>query len=192
MNLKSLLASRAKKAVFLIILVIVVLAASGYAYFASLPPKSGPRASILSSPVEFTIELSTTEFTRGPGITVRATLRNISNKTITLTWGDYFGVDENLEEACFDFIVVDVNNSQVYRESQYGGTIATEVTKTLGPNEQMGDVFVWDQKTHYKDPEPVPKGTYSIRASTRPCGLTVDDQTSGINLETPSITFTID
>lgn len=189
MNLRSLLASRAKKAVFSIILVIVVLSASGYAYFSSLSPRSGPSASVISSPLEFTIEMDKTGFTRGEGITIRVSLRNIGNKTISLSWPNFYV--QNGTAVCFDFVIIDTNNSQVYRFSQNKVHFNAVEEKTLSPGEQWVNVFVWDQKASYKDVEPVPLGAYSVRASTRQFSLSVDGQTSIINLETPTIALMI-
>jgi hypothetical protein len=174
-------------AIGFVIFAVAVFAA--VAYRALLLPHERPKATTISLPLEFSMQLEKAEFLRSEDVTVQISLRNIGNKTISLRWPNFY--IQNGTAVCFDFVIIDTNNSQVYRFSLSRAHLNAVEEKTLSPDEQWVNVFVWDQKASYKDLEPVPLGAYSLRASTRQVTLSVDGQTSVINLETPTITFTI-
>jgi hypothetical protein len=162
------------------------------AYQTLLLPHERPKATTLSLPLEFSMQLEKAEFLRSEDVTIQISLRNIGNKTISPSWPDFYLY--NGTAFCFDFVIIDTRAlvSQVYRFSQNKVRLLAVKEKTLSPGEQWVNVVVWDQKASYKDdPEPVPKGGYSLRASTRQFSLSVDGQTSIIDLETPTLTFTI-
>lgn len=190
-SLRSLLASHPRKVVLLAAAIAAILATSAYAYMTSLPPHEGPLVSITSPPLEFSMRMNKTEFVQGENVTIRLSLKNISNKTITLTWPDCYAAGGKYIPV-FDFRITDVNGTLVYQFAQSGSSsLAMELTETLNPGDQMGFTFVWYQRTGYPESAQVSKGTYCVRGSTGPMGLTVDGQASGITLETPTIAFAI-
>jgi hypothetical protein len=162
------------------------------AYQALLLPHERPKANTTSLPLEFSIQLEKTEFLRSEDVAIQISLKNIGNKTISLSWPDFYLY--NGTAFCFDFNIIDTRApvSLVYRYSQNKVTLEAVKEKTLTSGEQWVDVVVWDQRASYKDdPEPVPRGGYSLRAFTRQFALSVDGQTSILDLKTPTITFTI-
>jgi len=90
-SFRSLFASRKHRAALISAALILVLAVSTYAYLRSLPPAAGPRVSLVSPPLEFSMELDKAEFQQGENVTVRLYLKNVSNETIEVGWGSYFG-----------------------------------------------------------------------------------------------------
>jgi hypothetical protein len=188
MNLRSLLASRAKKAVFSIILVIVVLAASVYSYTALSPPNEGPKASVISPPLEFSMHLERAEFQQGEIVNVSLTVINMSNKTLELLWGD---------GRIFDLIVDDVNGTRVWNWQSFHAYVAAEVEKNLNPGGRLSYYFWWGQTVPYEGvagPYPagqVPKGTYFIKGALTRFTLRVEDQVTGESLETPTVAINI-
>jgi hypothetical protein len=131
-----------------------------------------------------------TDFQQGENTTLRVSMRNISNKTITLMWGS-FSVEWG-QTIVLDFYVVDANGTVVYQWFHEHGALMSSKTKILNPSEQWTNFFYWHQKYNYpQDGVLVPKGTYSVFGYTRKMGLTIDNQTRLIQLETPSLTFTI-
>ena len=72
------------KVLLVTLIVIVVSVASVYAYLEFLLPQSGPRASITSPPLEFSLELDKERYQFGENTTLIFYLRNISNQTVTL------------------------------------------------------------------------------------------------------------
>jgi hypothetical protein len=177
MNLKSLLASRSRKAGLLVIIIVVVLTASVSAYFVLLPPNEGPKVSIISPPLEFSIQLQKTQFQQGEPFTVSFSLRNVGNKSIVLHWSN---------GRIFDFIVEDVNGSQVYRYyTDHGYTDGVE-ERALDPD----GLFAWTEVWGFY-PGDVPKDTYFVKGIVCPFTLFTGDSATRISLETPTITFTL-
>ena len=175
------------KVLLVTLIVIVVSVASVYAYLEFLLPQSGPRVTILSQPLEFSMEMDKTEFRQGENITIRLSVKNVGNQTITLRWSSfYLHYDVVLY---FDFYVLDMNNTVVFQWSKIYGRFPAVREKTLTPGEQLINVYVWGQWSELEGQ--VPKGVYSVRGLTRQVALIVGDQTSTITLETPTITFTI-
>jgi len=167
----------------------ILILSSIYAYYQSLPPQTGPRASIISDPLEFSIELDKSEYFDNENASVRMVVTNVSNLTVVLTWGGArFWGDK---EAFFDYSIFDQNGTEVFRRFRGVGVEAVILSKTLSPGEQLPDEHVWTQTTGYPEFERFPKGTYSIRASTGEFFLKVGDQESFLTLETPSIIFSV-
>lgn len=174
-------------------ILIVALVVATFAYLTSLPPMIGPRASIVSDPLEFSVAMDKTDFQQGENTTLRVSMRNISNKTITLEWGSY-GRGWN-EKIYFDFYIIDANGTAVYQWFYEHGRLLSTTDKTLNAGEQLTNSFSWHQLYNPSQDlfsrVSVPKGTYSVFGHTRKMGLTIDNQTRWIELETPSLTFTI-
>ena len=167
----------------------LLCAMSVYAYLVSLPPQRGPRVFVTSPPLEFIMELEKAEFQQGENVTIRLSVKNVGNKTIMLTWSDF-----NLYYDAvmyFDFYITDANDTLIYEWYRRHGALQMLLEETLNPNEELISVYPWFQTTDYPVTQ-VPPGTYNIRGSTRQLALTVDDQTSVITLETPTIAITIE
>jgi hypothetical protein len=171
-------------------ILVVALVVVTFAYLTSLPPRIGPRASILSDPIEFSIELNKTDFQQGENVTVTFSLINTSNKTITITWSSYYYAFA--QRLYFDFYIIDTNGTRIYQWSHGAGAFLAGTSMVVNPGEQVTNFYKWPQvysgRTGYD--AIVPKGTYSVVGLTRGMIIYVDSQESGIMLETPSITFT--
>jgi hypothetical protein len=142
-----------------------------------LLPHEGPRATKVSPPLEFSIQLQKTQFQQGDPFNVSFSLRNVGNKTIGLSWGD---------GRFFDFKVEDADGSEVYRwysDHTYPEAVFDE---TLDPD----GVFAWTD-TWVLYPGDVTKGTYFVKGIVYPFTLFVDGSYTRISLETPTITFTL-
>jgi len=179
-----------RRTLLLVSVLIVALVAATFAYLTSLPPSIGPRASIISDPVEFSIEMDKTDFEKDENVSVRVSLKNISNRTVTLKWGKYHSPEG--QTICFDFHVLDVNNSLIYHFSQLHGALLSSKTIVLNASQLWVNYFRWYQEFDYpQDLVKVPAGVYSIVGLTNRVGLTIGNETRIVELETPSITIRI-
>lgn len=190
-SFRSLFASRMRRAALVSAALIIVLVVGTYAYLQSLPPAAGPRVSLVSPPLEFSMELDKAEFQQGENVTVRLYLKNVSNETIEVGWGSYFGGE--LAGSTYDIAATDVNGSVVFQWSSTFIFLPTVVERTLEPGEEFFGFHIWTQEMNWVDPPQVfvPKGVYHIRGLTRRFSLTVDGQTTVLSLQTPTITITI-
>lgn len=172
---------------------ILVAAIGVYAYLQSLP-QAGPRASITSPPLEFSIELAKTAFQQTENITMRFCLKNIGNATIRVikpsmwvidphdstvtTEADGASTPDDPRELSvlfhFGFCVTDSNGTEVYKVTE--GKFLMICYIDLEPNGYVKQTLVWNY--YYIYGSPLPKGTYQIRGIFK-------------NLETPSIAFMI-
>ena len=164
-------------------------------YFGSIKPKT-TRATIISGPFEFSLEMARTDFQRNDpqqvdNITFSVSMRNLSNKTIILLWKGHYGRMDQL--ICFDFYILDARGIQIYRWSNENAAIGSSYTKMLSPGEQWVNYFYWYQWTEasgYLDF--APSGAYSVVGSSHKFSLTIDNITkSGYELETPAIMIAI-
>jgi hypothetical protein len=195
------------KALLLIVITASALAVGVYAYFKSLSPLEGPRASITSPPVELSIELDKTEYSVGENLTLTFCLTNIGNETIRLKWGyqspisssdpyvptstEDYGVITSDERARF---IVSNTFHFAFTFAYDNGTVLLQHLKgvlpaiyyfDLEPNGYVKQtlVFIHD----YGDQPFFPEGTFTIRGMLYHVG--VADQS--VTLETPSISFTV-
>jgi hypothetical protein len=188
--------------IFAAAILVVSLAVSGYAYWVLLPPQGGPRVTITSPPVEFSMELDKTEYQYGENITIIFSLENISNQTITISKSYWWPIDPvhgilsteaeganisapqipHLLSALFHFGlgITDQNGTKVFE--QYRGLSPATYNFSIEPSGHVKQTLVlgpdWDT---------LPKGTYQIRG-IQYCGIL------GYwwgKLETPTITFVI-
>lgn len=177
----------------LVAVLVIVLVVSAYAYMASLQPQEGPRVSVISPPLEFSMELNKTEFQLGENVMIGLSLKNIGNETIKLSWADFYAYEDML--MYFDFYVTDSNNTVIFQWSATYLRLLMVIDRILNPGEQLVSVVPWIQITEHPQQIPsrqqVPAGTYAIRGLSRRMYLTVGGQTTVITLETPTITFTI-
>jgi len=93
-SLGGLFASRLRRILMATVVIIALLCAGAYAYWVSLPlPRTaGPRVSITSTPLQLSIGLDKTEYAATDNLTVYFSLRNISNKTVTVTETHGYGL----------------------------------------------------------------------------------------------------
>jgi len=181
----SLLSPRIHRPILLVsVLLVASIAVS--VYFGSFKPRA-TRASIVSSPLEFSIELNKTDFQQGENVSMLVGLKNTSNETIDIEWSSYNV--ENGQRMYFDFSVTDENNTVVYDWYYIHGRAAAVKHKTLMPEEQLIVVYPWF--TRDLNDVLVPKGNYFVKALTRPIDLTVGNSSTSLALETPTISIAI-
>ena len=190
--------------VFLVVLIVVVASiATVHAYFKLLFPQAGPRVSITSPPLEFSMELDKAEYASEENIKITFLLRNISNQTITVgkpslwpisnditteAYGVHIPQGQHLLRARhFDFAITASNGTEVFKE--FGGVLQMTYDIVLEPDGYIKQTLVWIPFSNL--PLEVPyhlfKGTYQIRG-IQFCGI---PGLGLITLETPSITFII-
>jgi len=199
-SFKSLFTSRKHKAALVSTALILVLAVGTHAYLQSLPPAAGPRVSLLSPPLEFSMELDKAEFQQGENVTVTLSMKNTGSEEITLMWTSFYQFLDRV--LYFDICITDLNGTVVFQWSRVYFGLGMVLEKSLNPGEQLTSMYFWYQeKYHYPEgqkPEysyqegQVPKGIYYIMGLSRQFTLTVDGQTTPLmTLETPSITIQI-
>ena len=190
-SFKNLLNSRFKKAAITAILLIAIFSIGTYAYLASLPPQEGPKVTVTSSPLQFSMQLDKTDYSLGENISITISLKNIGSENVTIKWPSYrefYGVF-----WYFDFIIMDQNGTKIDQWGDVYGLLEAVLKRTLAPGDQLTTVYTWTQRISYTAVQ-VPKGIYSIKALSREFGLAIGNQTMAslpISLETPTITFTI-
>jgi len=201
--LRKLFVSHLRKVVFLIAVIVVALAATVYAYFLSLP-QAGPRVSITSPPLEFSLELNKAEYQYGENITIVLCLRNISNQTITVGKSSMWIIDPsygvltteadgaNFPEGeqhylsrlfHFGFSITHQNGTVIFKE--YIGPAQMTYDFTIEHGGYIKQTFIW------VNPLPtvsyhIPRGIFQIRGIFKAGIVGV----GSITLETPTITFT--
>lgn len=197
-SFRSLFASRRHRAVLVSVALILVLAVSTYAYVRSLLPAVGPRVSLVSPPLEFSMELDKAEFQQGENVTVTLSMKNMGSEEIRLMWTSFFLYLDRV--LYFDVSVTDSNGTLVFQWGSEYFALGMTREKSLDPGEQLTTMYFWDQWTEPVAQEPqftypkgiVPKGTYYVKGLSRQFTLTADGQTTPLmTLETPSITIQI-
>jgi len=173
-------------AIGFVIFAVAVFAA--VAYRALLLPHEEPKATMISPLLEFSIQLEKAEFKLGELINVTFTLKNISNRTISLSWAN---------TMVLDFSIKDVNGTPIWGWS-WNHVHANHVLDiSLKAGQQLSDIYPsiatmywWDQRVWSGQ---VPKGTYFIKGIVPNVALFVEDKAvaDGPAYETPTITFTI-
>jgi hypothetical protein len=187
------------KALLLVLIVAVASVAGVYAYIRSLPAQSGPSATITSLPLEFSILLDKGTFQFGENFTIQFLLKNISNKTVTLTkWAPggvpgYEGILDTETNGVtlyrgdfqFEFTVKASNGTVIYENgpSLWEG----EYQIVIEPSGYLKQMLHWSQYYKMDYEAPVPKGMYQLTGQ-----FSSGMSGSQINLETPPVTFTID
>lgn len=188
-HFRTFLVQHPLRVVLLVAIVVVIVAASAFAYWLSPPHMSGPKASTVSSLLEFAIELDKAEFQQGENVTVRLSLKNISNETITVTWPQWSGSEGGI--MYFDLHILDDNGTVIYSFIMNYVYTPAFITKTLRPDEELTSVFPWHQISDCPGSSQMPKGSYSVKGLSRLFELAVGNQKTKMTLETPAIAFTI-
>ena len=197
MSLKSWVKNHPLKASSLVLILAAASIATTYAYLSTLPAKSGPQASIESYPLKLTVGLNKTEFALGENITINISLENVSNETITLTFYSAFAgidIENEYHQAHFEYVITDINGTEICRWSDSRGALAVVNYVTLDPGQKLFNMFVWDQDIGDDDAVQIPVGTYHVRAAMPPGksgGFNINSDTAWVSLETPSIMFTV-
>lgn len=196
-NQTSLRVSRRTALIAATLAVVLVLGVL-YAYL-FLPPYRGSRVSVVSGPVEFSLQLEKMFFMKGENVSVSISLRSTSNQTIMMNWDSFrsrFG-DESLVSSIFpdqrynvvlNFAVLDENNRTLF--TFVGLRNETIISRTLAPNETATQTYLWNQKGYnFGSLMSVPAGTYHIKAFSE--DMNVAGWDPFIQPETPSITIHI-
>ncbi|MGB9134989.1 MAG: hypothetical protein WCC63_05345, partial [Candidatus Bathyarchaeia archaeon] len=86
--------SRSRRVMLLVGILAVGLASIAYAYWVlvPLPGAAGPSVSITSPPLQLSMGLDKTEYGAIDNLTVYFSLRNVSNKTVTVTEGAFYSL----------------------------------------------------------------------------------------------------
>ena len=176
-----------------VVLIAVVLIASSYAYLVSLPPHEGPQTYVVSYPFEFSIQLTKDSFQLGEYIPINLTLRNISNKTLVITWSSFFKSQGKI--LPFDVLFTDLNDTYIYQVSEVQAQAGSIWSSTLEPDTELVATFVWRQHWDKSDSAvplpPVQEGTYFVKGLSRSMVVAVEGAKQTIKLQTPSIAFSI-
>lgn len=164
---------------------------SSSVYLASLSARTAPRRAItISWPFEFSLNLAEDSFQQGGEIPINLTLMNISNRTITVTWSDFFLIEDNF--LPFDVLVTDSNDTYIYQVSKLHGSHPSFESGTLEPDAQLVATFVWHQWADRRPERPLAqKGTYFVKGLSRSMEVTMDGAEQIMQLQTPAISFTI-
>ena len=194
-HFRSLLAKHPLRVALLVTIVVAIVATSAFAFWLSPQSRSGPAASTVSPPLEFAIELDKTEFQLGENITVRLSMKNIGNNTISVVWPNHYG-------GVLDFLITDENGTYadgngtyVYQLTDNTGAWAMEKWITLDAGEDFVNTFVWEQNYYSASANryfAVSAGDYFVKGLSRQFRLNAEGQTiKGMTLETPAVAFTI-
>lgn len=212
-SLWGLFASPPRRILAATAIIITVLCGGAYAYWVSLPlPRTaGPSVSITSTPLQLSIGLDKTEYATTDNLTVYFSLRNISNRTITVAETDfsYVGLGPppgftlttsaegvtTLEEGGpgsrfhFGFTWGDSNETLVQEPLINHRELLYMLLEPKGCLNQTLHISIPDFWTVEEIRSPR-TGAFQIRGSLP--GVYIDEITAtSVTLETPSIAFTI-
>ena len=116
---------------------------------------------------------------------------NISNRTITVTWSDFFLSESKF--LPFDVLVTDSNDTYIYQVSKVQGHLASFESRTLEPDAQLVATFVWHQWADRRPQRPLAqKGTYYVKGLTRNMEVSMEGVKQTMQLQTPAMSFTIE
>jgi len=163
-----------------LLVIVLGLTVGVFAYSRLSHPPAGPRASVTSQPLKFSMELEKAEFQYGENITIKFRLENIGNETITIErWNppgwpyeyketSYFNVyaqDEwKLREFHFGFQIMDTNGTEVYDVSE--GILDYVYDLRIDPGGWIEQTITWDYYSIYHT-LPLSLGTCQIKGVFR-------------------------
>jgi len=190
--------SHSRRTIIMAAILAVVLALTGAYILLSLPPHKGSRVSIVSGPIEFSLQLEKKLFIRGENISISISLKNISNQTVTISWHGYGATDAGaLRDGYVVSSVFPAGTPKILvldlLISDENGTVIAElinrvqpsvVSLTLAAGETVTQTFIW-----YTSVDPIPRGLYYLKATTS--RMYVNEWPSFKQLETSSITIEI-
>jgi hypothetical protein len=185
-----------------LVVVVVGLVAAVYAYSRLSQTTAGPKVSITSLPLEFSMQLNKAEYTYGENITIKFRLENIGNITIKInrcsppdwpsgyketSYSKVHDFDSFIgeEHFHFGFRIMDINGTEICELSE--GILDYVYSFRMDPGGWIEQTIILDYYSiewvdvynHYQ----LSRGTYQIGGVLRCCSYT---------LETPSITFIIE
>lgn len=173
------------------VMLVTALALSFSIYLTFLSAQTAPRKAITRSwPFEFCISTAKDSYQQGEYIATDLTFRNISNRTIVITWSSFFKSEGKF--LPFDVLFIDSNDTYIYQVSEVQARVGAMRSITLEPDAELVATFVWRQ--HWDKLEtlaPAQKGTCYVKGLTRNMRVTIEGATQTIELETPTLSFTI-
>ena len=190
------------KALLLVLVVAVASVAGVYAYIRSQPVQTGPSATMISLPLEFSVSLDKGTFQLGENFTIQFLLRNVGNQTVTLIKYSMGGfpykgdLDTEVEGATvynyqnafhFAFTIKASNGTLVLQLGP--GALAAIYVISIEPGGYLRQTVHWDYYYQIHVAIPLPKGTYQL---TGQFNAGMGESYYNINLETSPITFIID
>lgn len=208
----SFLGSRSRRALLLAAILVAGLAAGAYTYYVSMrsPITVGPSVSITSPPLQLSIGLDKTKYATTDNLTLDFSLRNISNKTVTVekTFGSTLGTEPSYPVYTlttstegvstpggpnsaagfqFGFVWVEGNGTVVEKQPQL---MLQEVYDILlEPNGCLNQTLYISITGFYGiSGQPPQTGAFQIQESLPSA---VVDGVGPITVETPGIAFTI-
>lgn len=161
---------------------------------------AGPRVSVTSQPLKFSMELGKAEFQYGENITIKFRLENIGNETITImrlnppawlhgkktSYQNVHGEAYHLREFHFGFRITDTNGTEVYGMSR--GILDYAYDLRIDPGGWVEQTVDWKHDpTGYDFGWHLPRDTFQIRGVFRH----ILNNGPLYTLETPPITSVI-
>lgn len=204
---------RSRKTLLLTIVVVAVLCGSVFAYWVSLPSHktAGPSVSITSTPLQLSIGLDKTEYATTDNLTLYFSLRNISNKTVTVekTFGSTLGTEplvptytlttstegvstpgdpNEVKGFQFGFTWLDSNGTVVEHQPEVMLAVVYDIL--LEPSGCLNQTLYISITDFYGiSGQPAQTGAFQIQGSLP---RVLVDGVGPITLETPSISFAIE
>ena len=203
-----LLRSRSRRVMLLVGILVVGLASIAYAYWVSLPLSGtgGPSVSITSPPFQLSIGLDKTAYAVTDNLTVLFSLRNISNKTVTVTEPSRsnFGLEPGVSSFRLETSAEGVTSNRPLHSGFHfyfswvysNGTVMFD-TRSLFRMAEITDIVLAPDgclnQTLYISPteefgQPLPTGVFQIRGFLS--HVWIDGNVGQtVTLETPTIAF---
>jgi hypothetical protein len=190
------MSSRFRKIAIATAFLAVILGVSTYAYYASLSPQAGPKVTVTSPPLQFSMQIDKTEYNMGENISIMFWLNNTSNETLKVEYANTPILEPFIPFKRFDFVVSNESGELYDDATQHSwksnGTfeLGRYYFYTLNPGEEIIETNFWDQKDLLMNQ--VPAGMYYLRGVIPV--WEVSFRINGgpwIKLETPSLSFII-
>jgi len=155
--------------------------------------------SLISLPVQLSMELDKAEYQQDENTTVTLTLENEGNESLSIIVLDSIPFQRHPPPLLFDFEIMNENGTTIGTFSQGWYSFSSSYEYTLNPGENLSQTLVWVQSTkylasgEYKGGQ-LPLGSYSMRGMTPPSNggmaISIGSQ-SYTSYETPSIAFVL-
>jgi len=189
----------------LVVIAVGLVVGGTYAYYWFSQPPAGPKVSIMSDPLEFSMELDKSDYQYGGNITIKFRLENIGNESITIMrsappgWPtqymrtSYFGVETDPyylnKEFFFGFRITHLNGTEIYEQVQ--GVLQYSFDFRMSPGGWIEQTITYDYySTEWAgmgNSYLLPRDTYRVRGVFR---HSVNNSPL-YTLETPAIAFVI-
>ena len=189
-----------------LLVIVLGLTVGVFAYSRLSYPPAGPRVSVTSQPLKFSMELEKDDFQYGKNITIKFRLENIGNETITIWRGQPPGWPNEYKETSyhnvhgdtralekefhFGFQITHDNGTEIYDFRE--GILTYAYDFRIDPGGWMEQTIIWNyysiEWTGIYNPFQLARGIYQIRGAVD-YGL---NSSPICTLETPSIAFVIE